>query len=68
MSTMFFYLGVGVKTLQRWDREGRLTPSSAATTMPIAYCRVLRRWKPGDFSRRVALIRTRHEGRGRRLI
>jgi DNA-binding transcriptional MerR regulator len=69
MSTMFSagkaadYLGVGVKTLQRWDREGRLkpertstgrriyskaardaflrrSPSSFATRMPIACCRV----------------------------
>jgi putative resolvase len=69
MSTMFStgkaadYLGVGVKTLQRWDREGRLkpertstgrriyskaaldafmrrSPSSSATRVPIAYCRV----------------------------
>jgi putative resolvase len=25
------YLGVGVKTLQRWDREGRLTPERTGT-------------------------------------
>ena len=25
------YLGVGVKTLQRWDREGRLKPERTAT-------------------------------------
>jgi putative resolvase len=37
MSTMFStgkaaaYLGVGVKTLQRWDREGRLKPERTAT-------------------------------------
>ena len=25
------YLGVGVKTLQRWDREGRLKPERTST-------------------------------------
>jgi hypothetical protein len=31
------YLGVGVKTLQRWDREGRLKPERTTTGRRIYY-------------------------------
>jgi putative resolvase len=62
------YLGVGVKTLQRWDREGRLkperTPSGrhAYSKALLGLCAAIDRRRPESQSR-IAGCQARRKGR-----
>jgi excisionase family DNA binding protein len=75
MSTMFStgkaaaYLGVGVKTLQRWGREGRLKPERTSTGRRI-YSRAIldaltgaRRAPPRGGRLPVAVCQAQHQER-----